>query len=58
MMQDKYAEAEPLYQRALRIREQQLGFEHPHTQLVWSNYISLLRDMGRDEEAKHLEERP
>ena len=27
--QGKYAEAEPLYQRALRIREQTLGPDHP-----------------------------
>jgi tetratricopeptide (TPR) repeat protein len=27
--QGKYAEAQPLYQRALAIREQQLGPDHP-----------------------------
>jgi len=46
--QSKYAEAEPLYQRALRIWEQSLGPEHPHTQAFRANYATLLRKMERN----------
>ena len=53
--QGKYEQAEPLYQRALAIREQQLGPEHPSTQITQGNYASLLRAMGRDAEAVALE---
>ena len=52
----RYAEAERLYQRALEIWEQQLGSSHHRTQLVRHNYVSLLRDMGREGDAKRLEE--
>lgn len=52
--QGKYKQAEPLYVRALAIREQQLGPQHPHTQVILGNYASLLRTMGRDEEATIL----
>jgi hypothetical protein len=47
----RYAEAEPLYVRALSVREQQLGTEHPHTQVIRGNYALLLHTIGRDEEA-------
>jgi tetratricopeptide (TPR) repeat protein len=55
--QGKYAEAEPLYQRALRIREQALGPDHPRTREVVWNYAILLRKMGRESEATQLEAR-
>lgn len=32
--QEKYIQAEPLYQCALRIRTQQLGVDHPLTQQI------------------------
>ena len=51
----QYGEAEPLYARALAINEQQLGPEHPYTQIVRSNYASFLRDMGKTEEAQKVE---
>jgi len=57
--QRRYIQAEPLYQRALRIWERQLGSDHPFRQSVQTtreNYIELLREMGRHEEAKKLEE--
>ncbi|HZU03769.1 MAG TPA: tetratricopeptide repeat protein, partial [Ktedonobacteraceae bacterium] len=54
--QGKYRQAEPLYQRALRIREQRLGPEHPLTQRVRRDYASFLRVMGREVEARKLEE--
>jgi hypothetical protein len=44
-----------LFLRALSIFEQQLGAQHPHTQTVRGNYASLLRKLGRDEEANALE---
>jgi tetratricopeptide (TPR) repeat protein len=55
--QGKYAEAEPLYQRALYIWEQALGPNHPYTQTVVRNYAMLLRKMGREAEASKLESR-
>ena len=43
--QGKYEQAEPLYQRALAIREQQLGPEHPTTVTIQEKYHALVRDM-------------
>ncbi len=54
--QGKYDEAESLFQRALAICEKALGAQYPHTQTVRQNYAALLRAMGRDKEAKQLEE--
>ena len=54
-MQGNYEQAEPLYLRALAIREQQLGPLHPPTQIIRGNYIALLRTMGRDAEARVFE---
>jgi tetratricopeptide (TPR) repeat protein len=53
--QGKYGEAEPLYRRALAIREQQLGPQHPDTLATRGNYTALLRAMGRDREAARLQ---
>jgi tetratricopeptide (TPR) repeat protein len=39
--QGKYKEAEPLYQQALNIFEQQLGIDHPHTIIVRGNLEHL-----------------
>ncbi len=39
----QYTEAEPLYQRALAIREKQLGADHPSTRTVQENYTDLLQ---------------
>ncbi len=55
--QGKYAEAEPLYQRALGIVEKALGPEHPHVAQSLENYAALLRKTGRDDEAVKLEAR-
>ncbi len=52
--QGKYAEAEPFYLRALHIREQALGSEHPDTAEVIYDF-ALLRDaQGNRDEAKSL----
>jgi tetratricopeptide (TPR) repeat protein len=48
--------AKPLYTRVLRIREEVLGRHHPKTTETRTRLIALLRAMGRDEEAKQLEE--
>ena len=53
--QGQYAKAEPLYQRALAIREKALGPEHPDVATCLENYALLLRNMGRPEEAAPLE---
>jgi len=43
-----YQEAQRYLERALRIREQSLGPEHPRTQTVRANYATLLREMERN----------
>ena len=53
----QYAEAEPLYKRALTIIEAALGLEHPNVAKVLENYAVLLRKMSREEEAAKLEAR-
>ncbi len=55
--QRRYEEAEPLYQRALTIREQGLGPKHPYTADVLENYARLLHEIQRPEQAKLFEER-
>ena len=48
---------EPLYKRALAIREKALGPEHPDVAQSLENYAALLRDTGRGAEAVELEAR-
>ena len=55
--QGKYAEAKPLYRRALSIFQKALGPEHPNVATSLENYGNLLRKMGRDEEAEKMEAR-
>jgi tetratricopeptide (TPR) repeat protein len=50
----KYAEAEPLYQRALAIFEAALGPTHPKVRTCRKNYAQLLRQMQRQAEATAL----
>ncbi len=52
-----YAEAEPLYERALATVEKALGPEHPHVATSLENYAALLRETGRDAEATKMEAR-
>jgi tetratricopeptide (TPR) repeat protein/nucleoside phosphorylase len=49
-----YAIAEPLYQRALAIREQQLGATHPQTATSLNNLAILYKNQGKYEEAEPL----
>ena len=55
--QGSYAEAEPLYQRSLAIREKVLGPEHPHVATSLENYAALVRQIGRGDEAETMEAR-
>ncbi len=41
--QGRYAEAEPLYKRALAIREKALGPEHPHVAASLNNLAALYK---------------
>jgi tetratricopeptide (TPR) repeat protein len=52
--QEKYAEAEPLYQRALVIREQLLEAEHPDTAQSLNNLALLYKSQERYAEAEPL----
>src|SRR5262249_4143207 len=47
-------EAEPLYLRALQIREQQLGAEHPDTATSLNNLAGLYTSQGKYTEAEPL----
>jgi len=53
----RFAEALPLYQRALAIREQGLGPTHPDVATSLEHLAHLLREMGQDEQARLLQER-
>ena len=52
-----FAEAEPLHQRALKIREVVLGAEHPNTAESLNNLARLYQDQGRLSEAEPLFQR-
>ena len=52
-----YAAARPLFERALAIREQVLGPDHPDTALSLNNLALLLRDQGDYAAARPLYER-
>jgi tetratricopeptide (TPR) repeat protein len=54
-MQDNNEKAKSLYTRALAVREQALGVQHPKTIQTRQNYITLLRAMGCDKEARQFE---
>ncbi len=53
----KYAEAEPLYRRALAIREKFFGPEHPHVALLLSNLAELYRAQCKYNESLPLLQR-
>ena len=50
----RYAEAEPLLKRALAIREQQLGTDHPDTATSLGNLAELYSTQGKYAEAEPL----
>ncbi len=53
----RYAEAEPLLERSLKIREKALGDEHPDVATALEDYAILLRDTERTSEAEAMETR-
>ena len=55
--QGNYAEAEPLYVRALANEETSLGPDHPEVLQSLRNYAALLRKMGRTAKAVKMEAR-
>jgi tetratricopeptide (TPR) repeat protein len=50
----KYAEAEPLFRKALAVREEVLGPRHPDTAQSYDNLASNLDALGRANEAEPL----
>ncbi len=52
-----YAEAEPLFERSIAIREKALGPEHPDVAMGLQNYAELLRKTNREAEAEKMEAR-
>ena len=52
------AEAEPVLQRLLGIRESMLGLEHPHVAACLNNLAGLYRSQGRYAKAERLYKRP
>jgi tetratricopeptide (TPR) repeat protein len=53
----RYTEAEPLYQRALAIREQQLGPQHPDVAASFDGLAYLYYEQGKYTEAEPLYQR-
>src|SRR6266480_4279956 len=53
----RYAEAEPMLRRALAIREQYWGAEHPNTAASLDNLADLRMEQGRYAEAEPLYQR-
>ncbi len=53
----RYAEAEPMYQRALAVAEERWGPDHPRVAMVLESYVFLLGQTGRRDEAAVMAER-
>ena len=49
-----YAEAEPLHQQSLAIKEKALGPEHPDVAVSLNNLASLYQSQGKYAEAEPL----
>ncbi|GHO96431.1 hypothetical protein KSF_064790 [Reticulibacter mediterranei] len=56
-IKDNYEQAESLYLRALRVREQQLGPEHPDVVAALQGLAQLSARQGKDEQAERLYQR-
>jgi len=55
--QGKYAEADPLYKRAIVISVKSLGWKHPYAKGGVGNLAALYRETDREAEAEKLEKR-
>jgi tetratricopeptide (TPR) repeat protein len=55
--QGKYAQAEPLYQRSLAIREKALGLDHPDVATSLERMALLYGKIGREVQAEALKAR-
>jgi len=55
--QGRYAEAEPLHKRSLKICEKALGPEHPDVATVLESMAKCWREIGKQDEAEKLEAR-
>ncbi len=55
--QGRYARVEPFYKRALAIWEDAFGPDHPNVLTVLENMSDLYKNIGKEDEAKRLEER-
>ena len=55
--QSKYHLAEPLYERALAIKEKAFGAQHPNVATSLENYAALLRETGREAEVEKMQTR-
>jgi tetratricopeptide (TPR) repeat protein len=53
----QYADAEPLFQRALKIREQVLGLQHPDVATSLNNLATLYRAQGKYADSEPLYQR-
>jgi tetratricopeptide (TPR) repeat protein len=57
VLQGRYAEAEPLFKRALVIKEQQLGTDHPDTVGSLDSLAVVYQEQGNYTEAEPLFQR-
>lgn len=55
--QGKHGEAEPLYKRALEVKEKSAGPLHPDLVPILDNYAKLLRASGREQDAQKMEQK-
>ena len=55
--QDRYADAEALYQRVVDLRRKRLGPAHPEVALAMNNLAEVFRIQGRYSEARNLLQR-
>ncbi|NJO76900.1 MAG: tetratricopeptide repeat protein, partial [Leptolyngbyaceae cyanobacterium RM1_406_9] len=56
--QGRYAQAEPLYLRALAILLNVLGIDHPNSQQVWQNFQIFLSQAIQEGRTRELSDNP
>jgi hypothetical protein len=52
--QGKYHDCEPLLERALKVKQEKLGSEHPEVADNLRDYAKLLKKLGRDADAERV----